>query len=502
MIKCTKCNAENQASSKFCSNCGARVSEEVSTSAHASIELFSDYPRHNLEVQITSVSAKGPDSDQTFGVEIAFVVVNKGSEPLSFLSVTSQVLSSLGCVVGDTSDFYENEIAPGDSGEFETSIWGVNKDLLGINPESAKVIVSAIAATGEKNQIFKDKILQGPCEVAPVVPNISLDTVEFLAGSYWQTNSDEENETYLESRILLQNMTSDFYPQAKLFMDVHDKKGELLDSSSSYQELVAEGVVGISASGRFQVKDLSGGSISLGIQLLKFCGVGFGISDKATLIPVEEEGSEDGPESSEATKRIYIKTEPGGRVMFGRLSDDEENLLKIALASKVLPEELSDLRYNGSGELREYEGVFNQGDAGDFGNEGTIVFDDDGPVEIPIDSKGNYIDGSYFVFMSLSKVSIEFEFTPNDGEFDVDNFEEVSVPVILPECVTHELYGHPDFNVVIDYRYDGQSLEEYNRELVDRGYDDQIVFVVVKSGVPKIVYKNYNGDESWPDLKG
>lgn len=496
---CKACGAVVQANSKFCAECGARILEEVTIKTPTCIELSNDSAFHNIEVQITSVLAKGPDSDQDYSIDISFAVVNNGSESISFLSVTTQVLNSVGLVVADTLDSYEEEIAPSNSGEFQTSIWSVKKDLLGVRPEAAKVIVSVIAAAGEKTEIFRDKMFLGEFDVVPVLFSNSLGKVELLAGSYWQTRPDDDNDTYIESRVLLQNMTSDFFPQAKLYTEVLDRNGELLDSSDNYQELVAKGVVCLSTSSRFQVKDLQGSSISLYIQMLKMCGMGVGMAENAKLVVVENGESDDDVESSEGSKRIYVKTEPGGRIIFGRLSREQEEQLKVALVSKVLPEDLIDLRFNSSGDLREYEGVFNQGAEGDFGNEGTIVLDEDGPIEIPRDSSGKYKDGCYFVYMSLSKVSIEFEFSPSDGEFDPAKFEEVSVPVILPDSINHELYGHPDYNVVIDYRYDGHSIDEYSRELVDRGYDDQINFVIVKNGVPTIVYKNYNGEESWPD---
>lgn len=522
MIKCSKCGSENQDSSKFCCNCGekigrfcescganvqanakfcpdcgTRISETPNSGAPVSIELSTESKLQNLEVQVKTVIAKGPDSDQDFGFEIAFTVKNNGIDHISLLSVNSEVLNSLGLVVADTRDFYEEELSPGDIGEFETTIWGVKKDLLGNSPELSKVVVSAIAASGEKIEIHKGKVSGGEFEVAPLAPNNLVGNVEMLAGSYWQTKPDDDDDAYLEARVLLQNMTPEFFPQLKLFMDIYDKKGGLLESSDNYQELVAGGVVSVSTSARVQVKELKNASLSLYLQMLRMCGSGFGLSERAALVSVENDDSGDESDSCEGTKRIYVKTEPGGRVMFGRLSSEEEELLKTSLRSKLMAEELSDLRYNSSGGLREYEGVFNQGDAGDFGNEGSIVYDEDGPVEIPRDGNGKYEDGSYYVFLSLSKVSIEFEFTPNDGNFDEDKFEEVSVPIVLPECISHELYGHPDYNVVIDYRYDGESIEEYSREIVDRGYDDQVAFVVVKNGNPKVVYTNYNGNEKW-----
>ena len=201
-------------------------------------------------------------------------------------------------------------------------------------------------------------------------------------------------------------------------------------------------------------------------------------------------------------KQIYIKTEPGGRITFGALDSEQISLLKKSLEAQDLDSELDELSFNSSGVLDECEGVINSGDEGDFGNEGKIVFDRNLPRLGPKDDSdsNSFSDGVYVVIMRLSKCSIEFEFTVND-DFDEDKFEEVSVPVILPENVVHGLYGHPNFNLISDFRYGGEPIDEYDREVVDRGYDDQLTFFVIKDGESTIVYSNFNGDESWTDQR-
>ena len=66
----------------------------------------------------------------------------------------------------------------------------------------------------------------------------------------------------------------------------------------------------------------------------------------------------------------------------------------------------------------------------------------------------------------------------------------------MPNIIEHERYGHPDFNIVINYLYKDKPIEEYHShgyELTDRGYDDQIIFFEVKNGKTKILYSRYNG---------
>ena len=195
------------------------------------------------------------------------------------------------------------------------------------------------------------------------------------------------------------------------------------------------------------------------------------------------------------TKEIYIKTEPGGRVAFGKLDKTQEKLFYKNYSKKEdIDESLLYLAH--SGMIAECEGVINSGKEGEEGNEGIIVFEKDILIEIP--KKNNeYEKGLYLTYLSLSKVSIQFEFQIKDKkEFDPKQFKEISVPIKLPNIIKHGRYGHPNFNIVIDYLYKDKPIEEYQShgyELIDRGYDDQIIFFEVKDGKTKILYSSYNG---------
>ena len=199
---------------------------------------------------------------------------------------------------------------------------------------------------------------------------------------------------------------------------------------------------------------------------------------------------------------IYIKTEPAGRIAFGALSTTQIQQLIDSIDAGELLEELDSLRYNSFGDLEEAEGVVNSGEEGDFGNEGKIVFSEDqtrlGP-EDNADGTG-YEEGVYVVLMRLSKCSVEFEFDA-EGGFDADEFEEVSVPVKLPIEIVHGLYGHPKFNVITGFRFRGETIEEYEGEIEDRGYDDQLTFFAIKDEKIIVICSNYNEELEWDDSK-
>ena len=196
--------------------------------------------------------------------------------------------------------------------------------------------------------------------------------------------------------------------------------------------------------------------------------------------------------------RIYIKTEPGGRIAFGKLDDNQVKSLKASLQQKKLNEDLEELRYDSLD--AEMEGVFNTGKNGDFGNEGIITYSDYPTRLGPEDNKNKgYADGVYLVVMRLSKCSIEFRFTPKEG-FEKEKFEEVSVPIKLPKEIVHGLYDHLDANIISDFKYDGEEIDEYEGDVVDRGFEDQFTFFEIKNGKTTVIYSNFNGEESWGTL--
>ena len=79
--------------------------------------------------------------------------------------------------------------------------------------------------------------------------------------------------------------------------------------------------------------------------------------------------------------------------------------------------------------FRQATGVSSSGVAGEHGNEGFIRIAHEGAIEVPLDDEGVMVEGIYLAHLSLSKVSIEFEFVPRDGEpFSASKLAEVTVP--------------------------------------------------------------------------
>ena len=194
--------------------------------------------------------------------------------------------------------------------------------------------------------------------------------------------------------------------------------------------------------------------------------------------------------------RVYVKTEPAGRIVCGRLNEDQATDFYISLAKgKLLPSLLS-LRHNKASNFIECSGVINTGKTGDVGNVGLIQLADITSRCLFNESQSS--EGVYFCHLALSKASVEFEVDLLDGAaFNALNLVEISVPVKLPDCVSHHVYGGVDFNVVQDYLYLGKPIDDYLGVLTHRGYAEQTSFFRISNKAAKNLYVNCDGVEVW-----
>jgi len=61
-----------------------------------------------------------------------------------------------------------------------------------------------------------------------------------------------------------------------------------------------------------------------------------------------------------------------------------------------------------------------------------------------------------------------------------------------------DLYGELNFNVISDFKYNNLIIEEYEHELVDRGFDKEVTIFEVVEGSINMYYKNRNySKEIW-----
>ena len=500
-IFCTSCGGSISASASFCGECGEKVTAAVELVSAKGVNSQSISLRAHLggllplQVNIGSVAVTGPDREKEYSLCVKFKVTNDSDLSYSSIYVSTQIFNSHGQIIREDKDEFDEEVEVGDSAKFETYINSVKAALLGSNPGGLKVLLNVYATHLENLKFTTIQVPPNNYEVIAMGLESDAETIELVSCGVWKApdwDDEGDQDPSVFSRICIQNKSKSYIPKAKLTLDVLDKGERSVGDRDNYEELVPGGFLNLEVDCQIPRRKVDGCYADLTLGLYRQVAVGNAQSSEVTIEAGEEEDEEES-----GSKRIYIKTEPGGKIVFGKLDDEQTDLLLKAIELEEMPEELFDLRSNSGGEFREYEGVINSGEEGDAGNEGIIEIESDGPVTLPKNSDDDYEDGAYLVYLSLSKVSIEFEFEPSDGKFDSDKFTEVSVPIDLPDFIEHDLYGHPSFNVVTGYQYDGEYIEEYDGDLVDRGYDDLTAFILVKDGQPTLVYKNYNGEESW-----
>lgn len=169
-------------------------------------------------------------------------------------------------------------------------------------------------------------------------------------------------------------------------------------------------------------------------------------------------------------KDIYIKTEPGGKVCFGKMSDHDVELFNKSKINQTLSKDILYKVKRGLAPYKLIEGVINTGANGDHGNEGLIEIAQDNFV-LP----NSCTPGIYVAYFALSKVSIEFQIKNKSQEqYDSRKLVEESVIIDLPSCVRHGTYNDLNFNLVIGYKYDGKQIRNANKGMVDRGYEESI----------------------------
>jgi len=181
---------------------------------------------------------------------------------------------------------------------------------------------------------------------------------------------------------------------------------------------------------------------------------------------------------------IYIKTEPGGRIGFGKMSDNDLDLLDKSRTRGSLSKDILYKLQKGLSPYRLAIGVINSGKNGDIGNEGIVEITQEA-FALPRDNFGKYLPGIYAVYLALSKVSIEFQIKNKSQEkYDSRKLVEQSIVIDLPSCVRNGAYNDLKFNLVIGYKYDGKQIRNANKGMVDRGYEESIsIFSVCNNEV-------------------
>ena len=192
-------------------------------------------------------------------------------------------------------------------------------------------------------------------------------------------------------------------------------------------------------------------------------------------------------------KVIYFKTEPAGEIGFGKLNKSDIKIIKSLIKLREM---------KGSDYVEDPHNFCQDNAYGVFINDQDTI-DGELPQYEQIETISflkdrQYEDGWYIVHTALSKGSIQFEFEPDGGSFDISELVIQLQRVDLRQ-LSDDLYGELNFTVLSDVQYQGEPIHEfYDAELIDRGLDREVHIVEIKHGKFNLVYKNRNTvDESY-----
>jgi hypothetical protein len=277
---CESCGAALKDGAKFCGSCGAKV-ESSATAASSSVVnsiKLAALPAGlaNCEINIKSVTAEGPDSDGDLSISITYEVTNKSDEDWEYLSVRTQLLNAAGQIVEDTQDTHEQSFDAGETEELQASFYRVKAKFLGENPEKAHVVIYAVASTLIQQKLGQVDIPANAFEVTALKPTKLGESVQLISGSLWKTEPDDDKDSRVEVKALIQNLTDKNLPLVKITAEINDKKGNEVADAGGSDEVRPGSIVTVSGSGYTKDKKLIGAKAELAV--LVYTPVAAGVS--------------------------------------------------------------------------------------------------------------------------------------------------------------------------------------------------------------------------------
>lgn len=518
-IHCTQCNSKNPIGSDKCINCRYDFSNNaVRTADNFNINslVINSGSFKDIPIEITECCIKGPYKDKTYKLFVKFHYRNCTDKLFDEPKVTIQLYTLDGILIDGISESIYETLEPNKNSEVEFYINDLAKEIIDNYNGKLKIFINISATIPKQISIGSAKL---PLKAYDFVPLRSLDiddTLKVVASSLWISNPDHDDDVNVCIKMYIQSFSDKAFPPISYKATILTSEEEEIKEFSDEGNCLPDSFLLLNSSAYLQKALIEDCRLELSLSYPQIIAQGGSIVDFLPISPADHDEDEDEEindngdnnelddeeeiQDNQNSHTIFVKTEPGGRIIFGELDSSFISIIETSLKTKTLHSNIDDLRFNSNGDFLEAEGVVNSGNDGDFGNEGIISIDGKS-IKIPTDEKtGKYKNGLYYLFMSLSKVSIEFEFSPEDEEpFDANKFSEVSIPASFPDIIEHQLYGKINFNIVTGYQYNNKSLIEYDGDLVDRGYEDQVNIIAVVNGDPKLIYQSFRDEEIWGD---
>ena len=251
----------------------------------------------SFEINIKSVTSEGSDSDGDLSISVTYEVNNQSDEDWEYLTVRTQLLNAAGQIVEDMQDTHEQSFDAGETEELQASFYGVKAKFLGANPEKAHVIINAVASILIQQKLGQIDIPANAFEVTALRPIKLGETVQIISGSLWKAEPDDDMDSRIEVKALIQNLTNKSLPLVKLAAEVKDKKGNEVADAGGCEEVRPGSIVTISGSGYTKDKKLIGAKADLAV--LVYTPVAAGVSQHCGVQITSDAQTDEGHESGD-----------------------------------------------------------------------------------------------------------------------------------------------------------------------------------------------------------
>lgn len=291
---CQECGAKLKDTAKFCGECGAKVERVEPTPDKQVIDsiALSELPKISsiatVPVEILEVNGEGPDGENNFNITVKCRFNNESDQEWHLLKIRTQLLNAFGQVIEESIDKQEEFIGADNQFEWETSFWSVNADLLGSEPEKVHVIVYVSASQKLVFELGQVHIPETSFDTV-YLPVKNMEAMQLVSCNLWKGAVDDDKESRVEVRALLQNLTNTNVPLVKILAVVSDKQGDELITFDGDDELRAGELSVINASSYAKDKKLVGANIALSLGMYWFIATGIAQRQgMEILIPIDD----------------------------------------------------------------------------------------------------------------------------------------------------------------------------------------------------------------------
>ncbi len=201
-----------------------------------------------LEVQVLDTHTDGPDGDGDVHLTVRYAVTNGTGSDLEQLDVCTQLLNGQGLILEESRDTEEVTLPASETVRYEVTFW-VKAPLLEPEADKVLVVIEVTARDFGQHQIGILEVPAATLTPVPLAPATLPPALRLVSGCLWKTEPDDDKDSRLEIKCLVQNLTPHHLPEVRLVAVVTDKKGREVTDAGTYEEVRPAALVTLSGSG-------------------------------------------------------------------------------------------------------------------------------------------------------------------------------------------------------------------------------------------------------------